>query len=369
MRKGIVCAICIAIAAIIAMRCRVASAQETHEPKVRIGVATILSGDLAVLGENARETIQTYQRHFMRHKIEFVFEDAKKSSLDGLRAFQSLINFEHVNLLIGPMTSNGIIAGAELINSTKTLLMTPSTGGSNIDHAGPFIFRIGNSDVRNGIQQAELFRARGLMKVGLLTEETEYTTDIASAFRKRFAEIGGSIVYDQTFLPDNNDFRSQIASLLNSKPQAIFVSTQTGQAFGVFVKQLRLAQPDMKFELHTNFIAASNPDAFTAAGTAIYGVYYMAPSYDHNNPELKKFLEFFKKDHGTEPPITFQAAGIVDSLNMLQSYLDKHPSFNSTEYQQWLLQNIKNYHGLMGEYSFDNEGNANIGFTEAKIEK
>ena len=369
MVRKVVCLVIVALSIVTFKEPRRTYAQDTRNPTTKVGIATILSGDLAILGDNARKTIETYKRHYLRRPIEFIFEDAKKGSKDGLRAFQSLINLSHVDMLIGPMTSNGIIAGSELINSTKTVLITPSTGGSNIDRAGQFIFRVGNSDVLNGIQQAELFKERGLLKIGLLTEETEYTTDIAISFRKRFAEIGGQIVYDQNFLPDNSDFRSQITSMLKNQPQAVFVSTQTGQAFGVFVKQLRLAQPNRNFEIHTNFVAASNPDAFSVAGSSIYGSYYMAPSYNRANPKLQEFLEWFRKDHNSEPAIAFQAAGIVDALNMLQSYLDEHGPYISQDYQKWLLANVKDYQGLMGKYSFDEDGNANVGFSPAKIEK
>ena len=339
---------------------------QTNAP-VRVGVATILSGDLAVLGQNIVRTVETYRKYYLRHPIEFITEDAKKGSADGLRAYQRLINLEHVHMLIGGTSSNGTIAGKDLINRSKTVMITPVTGGSNIDSAGPYIFRIGNSDVLNGIQQADYFIDNKLFRVAMLTEETEYTLDIAKFFRKRFSERGGQLVFDETFLPDTTDFRTQITLLKRSNPQAMFVGTQTGLAFGLFLRQLYSLSPDLKFKLHTNFLAASNPDAFAAAGDAIYGVNYMAPSYDDTNPALKQFFERYKEDHGAEPDIAFHTAGTVDALNMLQDYLDSHPQFDRQGFRDYLLAHIKSYRGLMGVYSFDGEGNANIGFRMAQV--
>jgi hypothetical protein len=48
---------------------------------------------------------------------------------------------------------------------------------------------------------------------------------------------------------------------------------------------------------------------------------------------------------------------------MLQSYLDRqHGSYDQEGFRQYLLTEIKDYHGLMGTYSFEAEGNADIGF-------
>ena len=337
--------------------------------KAKVGIATVLSGDLAVLGDNIAKTVETYKKRYLRHPIEFHFEDAKKGSMDGLRAYESLINAKKVDMLIGGTSSNGTIAGAPLINSSKTVMITPLTGGSNIDQAGPYIFRIGNSDIINGVEQAELFINKGFKKVAMYTEETEYTQDIAKYFRKKFEALGGKIVFDEDFLPSNTDFRAEITKLRSKKPQALFMGTQTGLAFGIFVKQLRELGGDKGVEIHTNFLAASNPDAFEAAGDAIYGVNYMAPYYDSNFPALKKFFKEFREDHGKNPAIEFHTAGTVDALNMLQDYLDTSQKYSKEGFRTYLLKNIKNYKGLMGEYSFDEHGNADIGFQLALIQK
>jgi branched-chain amino acid transport system substrate-binding protein len=336
---------------------------------IKVGVASVLSGDLAVLGKNIVNTIETYKKRYLRHAVKFIYEDARKSSLDGLKAYQRLINLEKVDFLIGGTSSNGTMAGAPLINKSKTVLITPLTGGSNIDQAGPYIFRIGNSDILNGYQQADYFIDRNLRRAALFTEETEYTEDIAKFFRERFLKRGGSIVFDKNFLPNSTSFKTEITLLKKKKPEALFMSTQTGLAFGIFIKQLHELMSDEKIEIHTNFVAASNPDAFQAAGDFIYGIHYMAPSYDRSNPALKKFFAEYKQDHKIDPPIAFHTAGTVDALNMLQSYLDQADSYDREEFRKYLLSTIKNYQGLMGSYSFDQDGNADIGFETAKIEK
>ena len=339
---------------------------------IKVGVPTLLTGDFAILGENIEKTVQTYQKRYLRHPIRFIFEDAKKSGADGLNAYKKLIELDHVNMLIGATSSNGTMAGAPIINRSQTVMISPVTGGSNVDGAGEYIFRIGNSDILNAYQQADIFIAKGIKRVALFTEQTEYTQDIASHFREYFKSKGGEVVFDEDFLPDSTSFKSIIARLNTKKPQAIFMSTQTGLAFGIFIKEFRQIAAENTAEIHTSFVAASNPDAFKAAGEAIWGVKYLAPAYDKSNPKLIKFIAEYKVDHGTEPAITFHTAGTVDALDMLQDYLDTIPKdghFENKAFHDYLLSKIKNYKGLMGQYSFDKDGNADIGFVEAEIKR
>ena len=56
----------------------------------------------------------------------------------------------------------------------------------------------------------------------------------------------------------------------------------------------------------------------------------------------------------------------MGSLALLQNYLDTNKKFNSDGFQKFLLTQ-KKYRGLMGEFSFDTEGNANTGFVPALI--
>jgi len=178
----------------------------TPARKVKVGVTSILTGDLGVLGQNVVNTVETYRRHFLRHNIEFTVEDARLGSADGLKAFQKLISIEKVDLILDACSSNCTMAAKALIDSSHTPTISIVTGGDNIDHAGPWVFRIGNSDTLNGLEQADYFIKQGLAKVALLTEETEYTQDIAKVFRPRFTAQGGTLTYDQNFLPGSTDF-------------------------------------------------------------------------------------------------------------------------------------------------------------------
>ncbi len=341
-------------------------AEQPTQKEITVGVPTLLSGDWAGLGENIVNTIKTYEKYYLRHSIKFIFEDAKISGIDGQKAYQKLINIDHVDALIGATSSNGTMAGASLINSSKTVMISPVTGGANVDKAGEWIFRLGNSDMLNGIQQANLFEKSGIKRVAVLSEETEYTLDIVKSFESEFKAKGGEIVYSATFTPTTTDFRSQVVALLRTKPSAIFIPTQTGSALALILTQLSQLG-GFAGQIHTTFTAADNPDAKALAKGKFNGVFFLAPAYNKENPRLKEFLSHYRTDFKREPLIMFHTAATVDALDLIQAYLDQERSYVGSNFRAFLLNEVKNYQGLLGEFSFDQEGNANTGFVSAQI--
>lgn len=344
----------------------ISSAHADSGKLTKVGVLSVLSGDLAVLGKNIVQTVETYRDHKLRHKIEFVFEDSRLNSQDGLKAYQKLINIDKVDLIIAGCSSNGTMAAKALINSSKTPTITVVTGGTGIDNSGPFIFRIGNSDRLNGIQEAQYFLNNKITRVALLTEETEYTQDISKAFKDYFEKNNGSLVYEQNFLPGASDFRSEITSIKSRSPQAILMPTQTGTALGIFVKQWKELH-GQDIDIHTSFVAAPNPDAHTIAGDAINGVKYIAPSYAGEQKGWSEFLKLYNQDHNQDPAIPFHTAGTVDTLDLLQSYLDRNRTFEQESFRQYLQTMANGYQGFMGVYNFDQNGNTDFGFKLAEI--
>jgi branched-chain amino acid transport system substrate-binding protein len=337
------------------------------QDRVKVGIATILSGDLAVVGDNIQKSVKIYDELYPNQKIEILFEDARLGSSDGLRAYQKLISSEKVNLTIAACTSNGTMAATSLFNASKTPVISVSTGGSNIDRAGEFVFRIGNSDSLNGIEQATYFVDHGITRVAVLTEQTEYTQDITRFFVPRFTELGGTLVFNEEFVPGTDDFRTMLVKLRQSKPQAIFIPTQTGTALGVILKQWHQLAPDSRVEIHTTFVAGPNRDAHQVAGELIVGVFYMEPTFSETNDRRKRFFAKYRELFGSEPAVPFHTAGLADTLDLLSKYLETHTKFEQESFRKFLL-SIKDYDGMLGKLTFDKDGNTVIGFRIKRIE-
>lgn len=200
-----------------------------------------------------------------------------------------------------------------------------------------------------------------------MTEQTEYTQDIARFFRDKFQAQGGTLVFDEEFLPGTIDFRTLAARIRRADPEAIFVPTQTGNALGLFLRQWHEAKGAIDIPVHTTFVAGPNREAHVAAGELIVGVHYMDPAFSESNERRKQLFLTYKELFGSEPTIPFHTAGIADTLDLLSGYLKENSRFDEEKFRKFLLA-VRNYDGMLGELSFDEHGNTTIGFRMTRIE-
>lgn len=336
---------------------------------VKMGIATILSGDLAAAGENmvnaARLTIDEINKNggINGSQIELTAEDAKCDSKTGLAAITKLVSADGIRYIVGGMCSNGTIASAPVANANKAIVMTPTTGGSNVDAAGEYIFRTANSDVLAGRDIANAMIKMGYKKVASVAEVTEYTVDIANSFKNTITAQGGMVAIDEQFQPGTSDFRTIIAKLKAENVDAILIASQTGLSAGNFMKQLKEQKAEKP--LFSDFTLALNGDAKKIAGS-FEGLYFADPAYDADSADWQAFLTAYKAKYGMDPLIAFHAAATRDAIMMMAAGIEAEGD-DSEKVKDWLLSNVKKWKGLMGTFSLDSNGNSDLGFVIKQI--
>jgi branched-chain amino acid transport system substrate-binding protein len=339
--------------------------KEANGAPITVGVATLLTGDFAVLGENIVQTARLAADEVNKNggingrPLELVIEDSKLDSRSGVAAMQKLVNADGIRYIIGGMSSNGSVAAAPIANAAHAVDLTPVTGGKNVDEAGDYIFRIANSDVLAGRDLANAMLKMGYKNVGVVGAVTEYTIDIQKTFEKTITDQGGTIVVSEQFQPGTTDYRTMIAKVRAKNPQAVLVLSQLGTDAAYFVKQSR--EVGYNPPLFTDFTFATNGNVKQILGS-LDGIYFTDPAYDANNAKTKAFFALYKATYKTDPAIPFHAASTYDGVMMLAEAL-RAEGDDSAKVQQYLSTNIKNYHGLMGTYSLDAQGNSDLGFT------
>lgn len=347
------------------------NSQKTNEKApIKIGVATILTGDFAVAGENMVNATKLAVSDVNNsggingRKLEIAVEDAKCDSKGGLDAIQKLVNIDGIRYIVGGMCSNGTIAAAPIANEKRALVMTPVTGGKNVDEAGQYIFRTANSDVLAGRDLANAMLKLGYKNVGVVAEVTEYTLDIKNTFEDIIKNKGGKIVVSEEFQSDTKDYRTLIAKIKGQKPEALLILSQLGTNAAYFVKQSK--EQGFEVPLFTDFTFATNENAKKIAGS-FDGIYFADPAYATDNPRTIVFFDQYKQTYGIPPVIPFHAAASYDIVMMYADAL-RAVGDDSIKVHDWILENVKNRQGLMGAFSLDEKGNSDLGFTIKRIE-
>ena len=135
---------------------RVYEGQQSSGP-IKIGVATILSGDWASLGENIVNTADLTVDQINAaggvngRMLEVVSQDSGIDGPTGLSAVSELINIEGVHYIVGGMASNGTDAAAPILNQDHVDDLTPVTGGKDVDNDGEYVFRTATGEIQGAI--------------------------------------------------------------------------------------------------------------------------------------------------------------------------------------------------------------------------
>lgn len=343
---------------------------ESSKGPIKIGVASLLSGDYSVVGENIRETAHLVADQVNANggingrQIILIVEDSKVDSKSGLSAVSKLVNVDGVKYIIAGMTSNGTIASAPLANEKKVLLFTPVTGGKNVDDAGEYVFRMANSDSLAGRDIARGMAKLGFKNIAVVSDVTDYTVSIRDSFVAEVGNLGGKVVLNEEFQPGAKDLRSVVIKAKGASPGAILVLSQTGISGAVFIKQAR--EQGINVPFFSDFTMVTNGDAKKIVGN-FDGVYFADPAYNADNSELKAFFDSYNKKYGHMPQIPFHSASTYDSLQILVKAI-KAAGDDSQKVHDYILGTTKNYKGFMGTYSLDDKGNSNLGFVIKRID-
>jgi branched-chain amino acid transport system substrate-binding protein len=210
-----------------------AGAQE----RIKIGVASSLTGEAANYGADVRDFVRFANEELAGGKYELIIEDDKCSGKDAVTTAHKLIEVDKVSAVIGYACSSAALAAAPLHEKAKVPLMVVSASSPKLNHAGAFIFRTTPSDLR----AAETLFAHAVSKhkrFGIISEETDYAQDIKNAFIGANKENRMRIAV-QDFISGTSDFRTMLIKLKLAGVEGLFINTQTEPGFANILRQLK----------------------------------------------------------------------------------------------------------------------------------
>ena len=189
-------------------------------------------------------------------------------------------------------------------------------------------------------------------KVAILSMGNDYGKGTASEFVHAFKDHG-EVVFNESFLPEETDFRSSLIKIKSLNPDIIFIPA-TGREAGLIIKQAR------EQGIETAFICAQacqNPDLITIAGGSAEGLLVVAPTDDANS----NFIDLYSDKYtGT---IHFGTIKMYDATKILGSV------FANCEKDNYApacllrgMNNVTDYPGTSFPINFDENGDMNDQF-------
>lgn len=285
---------------------------------VKVGVMLTLSGPAAVLGQHARDGFNLGLKHLGGKlgglNAEVVVVDDELKPDVGVQKVQALLERDKVDVVVGVIFSNVMMAIAKPVFDAQVPLVSPNAGPSPLAGKGcsPWFFSTAWQNDQNHEAMGKHAQDAGYKKVVLIAPNYQAGKDSMAGFKRHFK---GEIV-DEIFNQVNQlDFSAEIARIASLKPDAVFAFEPGGMGVN-FVKQYAQAGLAGKIPFLSAFTVDETtlPATQDAAVGLVSGAQW-APNLD--NPVSKKFVADFEKDYGKVPALYaaqgYDAALLIDA--------------------------------------------------------
>ena len=298
-------------------------------------------------------------------KIEAIYEDDKCNPKDGNAAAQKLVNIDKVKVIIGGVCSGATLGASPITEENKVILISPSATSPDITNAGDFVFRVAPSDAYAGIVTSDYaFNDLKTKKAALITETTDYAQGLRRVFKENFAKLGGEIVADETYNPEDTDFRSQVTKVKASAPDVIYIVPQAPPKGVLLTKQIKEAGIKQQLLTAEVLIGRNIVKDNAADMENLIGV---EQKFDDKAPKAAVLLAKYKQQTKEEPPFPAYMSGAYDIVYLIADAIGKY-GYDSEKIRDFLY-SLKDYEGAVGKLTIDQNGDPIMEYSIKQVKK
>ncbi len=321
---------------------------------IKVGVITALTGDLANYGKGTLNAAQlavdeiNFVGGINGRKIELVAEDSPCDPTTATTVVNKLINFDQVDVFLGPLCSSELLAIAPILNNEKIVVISSSTTSSEITSAGDYVFRnVASDDLRSKVFVEYIYSEKGITDIAIIYENDDAGVGFKDGFVEVYERLGGNVLIIESYEKDSNDMRTQLTKIKNKKPESILMISYPSET-GTILKQAK--ELDIEAQFFEGFEIMMDPQVAEIAGDAVNGVIYIqtvAPESIKNN----EFKNKYQEEYGEEAPYySVEAYDIIKLYEIaMKDGIDSEKIKNN-------LYAIENFEGASGMITFDEKG-------------
>jgi branched-chain amino acid transport system substrate-binding protein len=321
----------------------------------KIGVIAWMTGSGAAYGEAITNGFKLAQKEINEKgevNIELIIEDSAGKQEQALSAAQKLINSDNVVAILGPTLSTEMNVVGPEADSAGVPIMGTSTTAAGIPQIGDYVFRNSIPEslaIPAAIKKAvEKYNAK---KVAILYGNDDVFTKSGFDVMKKVAEdMGLEIVTIETFQKGQSDYNAQLTKIKGLNPDLILCSALYNEG-AVIMDQAR------KMGLNVPFVGGNgfnSPQVIQIAGKAADGLIVATPWFgEKDDAKVKEFVAKYEQAYGKKPDQF--AAQAYDGLYIMADALKRAGEADRDKLRDALAE-TKDFEGVLGKMSFDEEG-------------
>jgi branched-chain amino acid transport system substrate-binding protein len=276
--------------------------------------------------------------------------DCQSDPLLGILQAQELIELG-VQAVIGSDSSDVTLRMAPIFEEAEVVLMSPSSSSPKITDAGEYIYRNFPSDSLEAVNLANhMYNVDGIHEAAIIASQSEFGLGTKNSFIARFRTLGGTIIAEETFPPDAQDYSTQVEGVAAFDPPAVYIAAYSFRT-GAVARALRDAGVDARLY----GTGATRPEnTVQTGGDAVEGLVFPAPAFEPNLDEehMRVFISEFLARYGDTPDI--YAAQGYDAVNILVQAVEQMGT--RPENIRFYLNTMNPFEGVAGTTVFDDNG-------------
>jgi branched-chain amino acid transport system substrate-binding protein len=297
--------------ALVALACRPGREAQTTDATgdIPVGVYGALTGSEAAFGTSTVQGARIAADEINAaggingRKIQLLVEDDQGRADEATNVVTKLITGSNVVALIGENSSNQSLAVAPIAQQNGVPMISPSSTNPAVTEKGEYIFRVCFTDPYQGKALASFVRNNLKLETAaiLVDKKNDYSVGLGGVFRKEFEAMGGRIVAEQSYAGGDSEFRPQLTTIRDAKPQALFIP-----GFYTEVGQIAIQARDLGIDVPlVGGDGWDSPTVIQIGGRSIENSYFS----DHyfvgdTRPVVQKFVAEYERRHGKKPEAT-----------------------------------------------------------------
>ncbi|MGM9929444.1 MAG: ABC transporter substrate-binding protein [Bacillus sp. (in: firmicutes)] len=321
----------------------------------KFGVISYITGAGAAYGEAITNGFNLAVKEINEQgdvNIELVIEDSAGKQEQALSAGQKLMSDDEIVAILGPTLSTEFNVVAPEADLNGISIIGTSTTAEGIPQIGDYVFR-------NSIPEAlaipaameKLISKIDAKKVAIIYGNDDvFTKSGFDTMKKEAEEMGLEIVTIETFQKGQSDYNAQLTKIKSKNPDFILASALYNEG-AVIMDQARKMGINVPFVGGNGF---NSPQVIEIAGEAANGLVVATPWFgESTDQKVVDFNAKYEAEYGVLPDQF--AAQAYDAMYIYAEALKKAGEADRELFRD-VLAETKDFEGILGNFSFDEEG-------------
>jgi branched-chain amino acid transport system substrate-binding protein len=323
---------------------------------LKIGVPVPLSGDYASAGQDILRGAQLAAQKINAaggvagFKIKIMGADDACSAQTAAQAAQKLIS-QGINIAVGGYCSSASLPELQAFHRVGIpYVLDASTNPQLTEQGFPEVFRtIGRDDKQGPFAASFIAGFLHGKRVAVGNDNTTYSKGLADNTVAALKSAGVDVVFNDALTPGQSDYTSYLTKVGQAKPD-VFYYTGYFAEMGLLIKQAQ--QLGLTFHM-VGGDACNDNTLIKTAGSAAEGVLVTTAPIPQFLASAKGFLAAYTKGYHTSPgPYSMYE---YDGVGVVAKVIAKIKTTNAKKVEK-ALHLVKLYHGVSGDFRFDNHG-------------